>query len=248
MTTHRLAAGRRFATASTDLLAEVGLSQTSRAGYRTSCRADRPARGDRACARDRATPLVLDEPTASLDVIVQAQILNLLVELQEQTGDRLPRDLHDLAVVRHLSHRIYVMYLGRVVEEGPAGDVLARPSHPYTEALLASVRGTRGATRTTRRLLGETPPAWAVPAGCRFHPRCTRYAELGAPTTCSDEDPRLRAIGDRPHGCLPLRRPCRHAARRRIAQEGRRRAVSTERRLHARETSAAPSALRPSSA
>ncbi len=139
--------------------------------------------------------LVLDEPTSSLDVIVQAQILNLLVELQEQTGIAYLVISHDLAVVRHLSHRIYVMYLGRVVEEGPAGDVLARPSHPYTEALLASVRGRGRATLDDApSILGETPPAWAVPAGCRFHPRCTRYTELGAPTTCSDEDPRLRAI------------------------------------------------------
>lgn len=196
ITTHRLASGAAVRSRVAELLDSVGLSPT------LGARLPHELSGGQAqrvvIARALATQprlLVLDEPTASLDVIVQAQILNLLVELQERHGLTYLLISHDLAVVRHLSHRLYVMYLGRVVEQGALPDVLDAPGHPYTRALLASVRG-RGHATLDRApsVRGESPPAWAVPAGCRFHPRCELFDSLGSPDRCRREDPALHEV------------------------------------------------------
>jgi len=115
--------------------------------------------------------LVCDEPTSALDVSVQAQILNLLRDLQQRLGLAYVFITHNLAVVEHIAHEVAVMYLGRVVEQGSVQDVLGRPAHPYTRALLASmpVIGTRSAVPP---LAGELPSPVTPPAGCHFHPRC----------------------------------------------------------------------------
>jgi oligopeptide/dipeptide ABC transporter ATP-binding protein len=132
-----------------------------------------------------------DEPVSALDVSVQAQVINLMVGLQEDLGISYLFIAHDLAVVRHISHRIAVMYLGRIVEMAAAGQLFDSPAHPYTRMLLASVP-TVGAVRGTRRrvvLRGEPPSPLAPPPGCHFHPRCPDAVER-----CRVEAPALREV------------------------------------------------------
>ena len=114
--------------------------------------------------------LVCDEPVSALDVSIRAQIINLLLDLKNELGVALLMISHDLGVIEHMSDRIAVMYLGRFVETGPWDQVLSRPGHPYTRALLASMPGSGRKGR--RRLTGEAPSALAAPSGCAFHPRC----------------------------------------------------------------------------
>ncbi|EEX12262.1 oligopeptide transport ATP-binding protein AppF [Citreicella sp. SE45] len=125
----------------------------------------------RALATDPAL-LVCDEPVSALDVSIQAQVVNLLRDLQETTGLAMVFISHDLKVVRNLCDRVAVMYLGRIVEEGPAEALFARPQHPYTQALVSSVP-VPGRPLDSRIILqGEPPNPAARPSGCAFHPRC----------------------------------------------------------------------------
>jgi peptide/nickel transport system ATP-binding protein len=119
--------------------------------------------------------VICDEPTSALDVSVQAQILNLLKSLQDELGLAYLFITHNFAVVRHLAHEVAVMYLGRVVERGPADAVLRSPRHPYAEALLSAVPSPRLEEGcAVIRLSGETPSPANPPPGCHFHPRCPR--------------------------------------------------------------------------
>jgi oligopeptide/dipeptide ABC transporter ATP-binding protein len=133
--------------------------------------------------------LVCDEPVSALDVSIQAQILQLLLGLREQLGLALLFVAHDLAVVRHLADRVAVMYLGRVVERGPVGEMFAHPRHPYTQALLASAPIPDVAverTRTPLLAVGDLPNPLAPPTGCHFRSRCPH-----ARPVCGDSVPLL---------------------------------------------------------
>ena len=134
--------------------------------------------------------VVCDEPTSALDVSVQAAILNLLVDLQTTSKTSYVFISHDLGVVRYLSDRIAVLYLGRLMELGPAETVFEPPHHPYTEALLSAVPTIEGAQRERIDLEGEIPSAANPPTGCVFHTRCPRF--LGA--ICVEQEPPLAEV------------------------------------------------------
>src|SRR5713101_7385383 len=116
--------------------------------------------------------LVCDESVAALDVSIQAQVLNLFMQLRADLGLTYLFISHDLGVVRHISDRVVIMYLGRVVESGPAAELFATPNHPYTQALLAEVGRLEPKKRTFLPIVGEIPSPLAPPSGCHFHPRC----------------------------------------------------------------------------
>jgi oligopeptide transport system ATP-binding protein len=130
--------------------------------------------------------IVCDEPTSSLDVSIQAQMINLLLELQETMGIAYLFVSHDLTVVEHVSHRVAVMYLGKIVEQASAADLYEQPRHPYTRALLAAAPVPDPERKRVRLLLaGEAPSPMDPPPGCAFHPRCAR----AIPGTCNSEVP-----------------------------------------------------------
>jgi peptide/nickel transport system ATP-binding protein len=138
--------------------------------------------------------VVCDEPTSALDVSVQAAILNLLVDLQKQDGTSFIFISHDLGVVRYISDKIAVLYLGRVVEFGDSNQVFQGPHHPYTEALLSSVPNIDGSIRKRIPLTGVVPSPSNPPTGCVLNPRCPRMAGSGVEHLCTSSEPALKEV------------------------------------------------------
>jgi peptide/nickel transport system ATP-binding protein len=138
------------------------------------------------------TLIICDEPVSALDVSVQAQVLNLLEDLKKKFGLTLVFIAHDLAVVKNISDRVAVMYLGKLCEIASSDDLYARPAHPYTNVLLDSIpEPDPEADHSVGKIIGEPPSPVAPPSGCRFHPRCAYATDI-----CSQEEPQLRSMGD----------------------------------------------------
>jgi oligopeptide/dipeptide ABC transporter ATP-binding protein len=136
--------------------------------------------------------ILCDEPVSALDVSIQAQVLNLLEDLQDEFGFSYLFIAHDLSVVDHISDRIMVMYLGRIVERGGRDDIYQRPTHPYTEALLSSIPVPDPRTRRHGApLSGGVPDPSSPPQGCHFHPRCAYAVD-----ECKQTDPALEPVPD----------------------------------------------------
>jgi peptide/nickel transport system ATP-binding protein len=137
--------------------------------------------------------LVCDEAVAALDVSIQAQVLNLFIRLRDELNLTYLFISHDLGVVRHLSNRVVIMYLGRVVESAPAEALFEAPNHPYAKALLAEAPTLEVRKKTFVAVHGEIPSPLHPPPGCHFHPRC-RFAQQVPGRRCSIETPALREI------------------------------------------------------
>jgi peptide/nickel transport system ATP-binding protein len=174
-----------------ELLRAVGLRPDQGARYPHELSGGQRQRAvlARALATDPAL-LVCDEPISALDVSIQAQVMNLLVDLQEQFGTAMLFVSHDLRAVRQVSHRVAVMYLGRIVEEGEPDGVLRDPAHPYARALVSAIpHPSRGGQRIV--LQGDPPNPADRPTGCAFHPRCPVATAL-----CAQESPALKLRAD----------------------------------------------------
>ncbi len=187
---HRLADAQGIQDRVAELLTQVGLPAD--AGRRHPHEFSGGQRQRIAVARALAAEpavVVCDEPVSSLDVSVQAQVVNLLADLQSRTGMAIVFIAHDLAVVRHISHEVAVMYLGEIVERAPRDRIYEAPLHPYTEALLAAVPVPDPSARSSRsaKLVGDLPSPTDPPPGCRFHTRCPVAVE----GLCSTVKPEL---------------------------------------------------------
>jgi oligopeptide/dipeptide ABC transporter ATP-binding protein len=188
---HGIAGGRERAARVAALFAQVGLSAKDMRRYPHEFSGGQRQRISiaRALALDPSL-IVADEPVSALDVSIQAQVINLMMDLQREKRLAYLFIAHDLAVVEHISHRVGVMYLGKIVEYAEKTRLFRRPLHPYTEALLAAVPvPDPDAKRTKSIVQGDVPSPINPPAGCAFHPRCP-YAMA----RCKEETPRLQAI------------------------------------------------------
>jgi oligopeptide/dipeptide ABC transporter ATP-binding protein len=195
---HGLARGEERRVRVLDLLARVGLSAQAFDRYPHEFSGGQRQRIGIARALAVAPRLIVaDEPVSALDVSIQAQIVNLLQDLQQELGIAYLFIAHDMRVVEHISHRVAIMYLGRIVEIADSRTLYANPRHPYTRALLSAVPEIEVSARRQRiALRGEVPSPIAPPPGCRFHPRCA-FAEA----RCRSDEPQLQGRADHQVAC-----------------------------------------------
>ena len=181
-----------------DLLAKVGLNQSHIHRYPHEFSGGQRQRIGIARALSLSPDfIVLDEPVSALDVSIQSQVLNLLADLQDEFGLTYLFIAHNLAVVQHISDRVGVMYLGKLVELADVEGLYAQPSHPYSVALLSAVPEPDPRHRKKRIVLkGDVPSPVAPPPGCRFNTRCWLREQLGNPENCETDEPELRDVGD----------------------------------------------------
>lgn len=194
---HRIRVNDEFCQRASELAAQVGLSAEYLDSYPHELSGGQRQRVNIARALSlEPSVILLDEPVSALDVSIQAQILNLLMDLQAKRNLSIVFISHDLSVVRHLAHDVMVLYLGTVVESGPVETVFRNPLHPYTQALLAS----DPALSTTREVLrGEPPSPYEVTAGCVFAGRCPRVE-----AQCRISQPPLKDVGSQAVACFPV--------------------------------------------
>ena len=200
-TIHKTATGNERKRAVQDLMQRVGLNPEHYNRFPAEFSGGQRQRiGVARALALRPKLIICDEPVSALDVSIQAQILNLLADLQDDFGLTYLFIAHDLEVVRHVSNEVMVMYLGRAAEFGPKNDVYDRSHHPYTRALLSAAPAADPESAAARQrivLTGEVPSPVNPPSGCRFHPRCPRAQDI-----CGQEIPPLEAKAGDPHDHL----------------------------------------------
>jgi oligopeptide/dipeptide ABC transporter ATP-binding protein len=191
---HRVIRGREKADAAASLLGDVGLGPDLMHRYPHEFSGGQRQRISIARAISLHPRLVIcDEAVSALDVSVQAQVINLFMDLRDKYGLAYLFISHDLSVVRHIAHHTVVMYLGRIVEAGPTDRVIDAPAHPYTRALISAVPQVGVRDRKRIILKGDVPSPSNPPSGCRFHPRCP----VALPS-CAQQEPALGPLAREP--------------------------------------------------